>query len=83
MVFLLVYKRPRGRLKNTLLARGGNAGLGERHRSQHLLLEAGVDALGLVGTTALLAGLGAEQVARVRGTTHHFAGTGHLKALGD
>ena len=61
----------------------GNADLGERHRSQHLLLEAGVDALGLVGTTALLAGLGAEQVARVRGTTHHFAGTGHLKALGD
>ncbi|MEY3130260.1 MAG: hypothetical protein RLY12_632 [Verrucomicrobiota bacterium] len=59
------------------------AGLGERHAGQHLLLEAVVDALGLVGAAALLAGLGAEKVAGVRGTTHHFAGTGHLEALGD
>ena len=32
---------------------------------------------------ALLAGLRAQQVASVRGTAHHFAGTGHFEALGD
>ena len=58
-------------------------GLGEGHRGQHLLLEAGVDALGLVGATALLAGLGAQQVAGVGGAAHDFAGAGHLEALGD
>ena len=68
---------------NTRSAKKWIAGLGERHAGQHLLLEAGVDALGLVSTAALLAGLGAQQVAAVRGTTHHFAGTGHLEALGD
>lgn len=68
---------------NTRSAKNEIAGLGERHASQHLLLEAGVDALGLVGTAALLAGLGAQQVARVRGTAHHFTGTGHLETLGD
>ena len=68
---------------NTRSAKKWIAGLGERHAGQHLLLEAGVDALGLIGATTLLAGLGAQQVAAIRGTAHHFAGTGHLEALGD
>ncbi len=68
---------------NTRSAKKRIFDLGEGHRGQHLLLEAGVDALGLIGATTLLAGLGAQQVAAIRGTAHHFAGTGHLEALGD
>lgn len=57
--------------------------LRKRHRGQHLLFKTRVDALGFIGTTALLAGLCTEEVAGVRGTTHYLTGTGYLKALGD